>query len=124
MLEGFTGGPKVLHSLTGAVAVLALAMLATRNRRLLRRRVLGIPIGLMAHLVLDGSFTSTATFWWPFTGLEFASGQIPEWERLGLSLVLELVAVGIAVWAYRLFGLDEPARRRRFIDEGRLDLPD
>lgn len=123
VLEGFAGGPRVLHSLTGAVVALGVAMLATRGRRLLRRRVLGIPIGLMAHLVLDGSFADPSTFWWPFAGVAFADGQIPEWERLGVSLVLEVVAVGVAVWAWRLFGLDDEARRRRFVHEGRLDLP-
>ena len=57
--KGSLGGPRLLHSVVGAVAVLGIVMLATRNRRLLRRRLLGIPIGMMAHLVLDGVFTWT-----------------------------------------------------------------
>ncbi len=122
--EGLTGGPKVLHSLLGATAVLLVIMAVTRRRRLLRRRLLGLPIGMMAHLVLDGAFTVTAVFAWPFAGFAFAEGQIPEWEHLGLSLVLEVVGVAVAVWAYRLFGLDDPAARQRFLHEGRLDLPE
>lgn len=121
--ELVAGGPKVLHSLLGAVAVLAVVMLATRRRRLLRRRLLGIPIGMMAHLVLDGAFMVTDVFLWPFTGTAFADQQIPEVEHLGLSLVLEVVAIGVAVWAWRLFGLEDPAARSRFWHEGRLDLP-
>lgn len=123
VLEGLTGGPKLAHSLVGAVALLGLIMVATRRRRLLRRRLLGLPIGMMAHLVLDGAFTLTAVFWWPLTGTAFADGQIPEWDHLGLSLVLELVGVGVGVWAWRWFGLDDPTTRRRFLHEGRLDLP-
>ena len=82
-----------------------------------------MPIGMMCHLVLDGSFTRTDVFWWPFTGLAFAEGQIPEWQHLGLSLVLELVGLAVAWWAWRLFGLDRPDARDRFRREGRLDVP-
>lgn len=124
VLEGFLGGPKVLHSVAGAGLVLGVAMLATQRQRLLRRRVLGIPIGMMCHLVLDGSFTRTDVFWWPFQGLAFASGQIPEWSHLGVSLVLEAVGITVGVWAWRLFGLDDPVKRQRLVTEGRLDLPE
>jgi hypothetical protein len=123
VLEGVLGGPRLLHSMVGAVALLALVMAATTRRRVLRRRLLGIPIGVMCHLVLDGSFTRTDVFWWPVAGLAFAPGQIPELERLGLSLVLEVVGIGVAVWAWRLFGLDHPANRRRLLTDGRLHLP-
>jgi membrane-bound metal-dependent hydrolase YbcI (DUF457 family) len=124
VLEGLLGGPRVLHSIVGPALVLAVAMILTRGRRrMLRRRVLGIPIGMMCHLVLDGAFTRTDVFWWPFTGLAFAEGQIPEWEHLALSLVLEVIGIGVAVWAWRLFGLDRPEARERFLREGRLDLP-
>lgn len=124
VLEAATGGPKVLHSVVGAVVILVVVVLATQRRRLVRRKVLGIPIGLMAHLVLDGSFTRTDAFWWPVTGTSFASGQVPELDHLGLSLVLEVVGVGVAWWSYRLFRLDEAGRRERFVRTGRLDLPD
>ena len=59
----------------------------------------------------------------PFTGLAFAEGQIPEWQHVGLSLVLELVGLGVAWWAWRLFGLDRPDALERFRREGRLDVP-
>jgi hypothetical protein len=85
--------------------------------------LLGIPIGLMCHLVLDGSFTRTGSFWWPVSGTAFASGQVPEVSHLGVSLVLEVVGIGVGVWAWRLFDLSDPAKRARFRAEGRLDLP-
>ena len=65
LVEGVLGGPRLLHSVLGAVAIMALVMVATRSHRLLRRRLLGVPIGMMAHLVLDGAFTRTDVFWWP-----------------------------------------------------------
>ncbi|MFN8018887.1 MAG: hypothetical protein U0P45_12285 [Acidimicrobiales bacterium] len=123
LAEGLTGGPKVLHSLLGAVALLGIIMLATRNRRLLRRRLLGIPIGMMAHLVLDGAFAVTAIFAWPFTGLDFADGQVPELAHLARSVLLELLGIAIGVWAWRWFGLNDPDKRHRFLTDGRLDLP-
>lgn len=123
LLEALLGGPRLLHSVVGAVGIMGLVMLATRNRRLLRRRALGVPIGLMCHLVLDGSFTRTDVFWWPISGTAFASGQIPELSHWGASLVLELVGIAVAVWAYRLFDLQDPAKRQRLRDDGRLELP-
>jgi len=122
-VDALLGGPRVLHSVLGVVAVLGVVMLATRGRRLVRRRLLGLPIGLLCHLVLDGSFTTTRAFWWPAFGLDFAPGQIPELRHLGLSLVLEAAGLALGWWAWRLFGLDRPEARDRFRREGRLDAP-
>ena len=123
LVEAAFGGPRILHSLTGAVAVLAIVMLVTQGRRILRRRLLGIPIGLMCHLLLDGSFTSTQAFGWPLTSRSFAPGQIPEFSHWQVSLVLELVGIALAVWAWREFDLADPAKRERFLRDGRLDPP-
>lgn len=124
LVEVAFGGPRVLHSVVGAVGVLVLVMAVTPRRRLLRRRLLGIPIGLMAHLIFDGSFTSTEVFWWPLTGTGFVEGQVPEFEHLGRSVVLELLGIGLALWAWRLFELSDPAKRDKFRTTGRLDLPE
>lgn len=121
VLEGLTGGPRALHSVVGAVVLLGVVMAATQRRRLVRRRLLGVPIGVMAHLVLDGSFTRTDSFWWPVTGWSFASGQIPEWSHLGVSLALEVAGLAVGLWAWRFFGLDDAGRRRRFLEDGRLE---
>ena len=122
-LEAPFGGPGPLHSMVGSVLVLVLVMVATQRRRLLRRRLLGIPIGMMCHLVLDGSFMDTEIFAWPLLGWERAEGQVPELEHLGRSVFLEVVGVGLTLWAWRLFSLDDPARRERARSDGRLDLP-
>ena len=123
LVEVVFGGPRILHSVVGAVGLLGLVMLFTRHSRLLRRRLLGVPIGMMCHLVLDGSFTRTDVFWWPVSGLDFAAGQVPEISHLAVSLALEVVGIAVGVWAWRMFGLDDPVRRERFRAEGRLDLP-
>ncbi|MEZ5229357.1 MAG: hypothetical protein R2710_22670 [Acidimicrobiales bacterium] len=71
VLEVVTGRALVLHTLLGSVAALGLVMALTQQRRLVRRRWLGIPIGLMFHLVLDGTWTSKALMWWPVFGVGF-----------------------------------------------------
>lgn len=122
LLDGLFGGPRVLHSLTGAVVALVAVMLATRHRRLLRRVLLGIPIGLFIHLLLDGAWADTDTFWWPFTGWSFEGDQLPELARGGWTLVMEVVGA-VALWfGYRTFGLADPARRERFVRTGRVDV--
>lgn len=121
VVEVATGGPRVLHTLVFSVLVLGVVMLGTRNRRLLRRRLLGLPIGLFMHLVLDGAWGRTRLFWWPFFGWSFGPGGMPELDRGALSLLME-VAGGAALWfCYQRFGLEDRARRTEFWRTGRLD---
>jgi membrane-bound metal-dependent hydrolase YbcI (DUF457 family) len=115
----FGAGP--LHSLLAPTLVLGLVMLVTRNRRLVRRRWLGLPIGMYFHLVLDLAWTRTDTFWWPFLTRSFTPGAAPEVDRGVWTLLMELVAIGVGVWAYRRFGLEDPALRGRFLRTGQLD---
>ena len=114
------GRPGPLHSLVTAVAVLAAVMLATRGRRLVRRRWLGVPIGLFAHLVLSGIWADTDAFWWPLTGTALSDARPPELARGALSVVLEVVGVAMALWWVRRVGLDEPAARDAFVRTGQL----
>jgi membrane-bound metal-dependent hydrolase YbcI (DUF457 family) len=114
--------PRLLHTLVLAAAVLFAIVLFTQRERLFRRRLIGIPIVMMLHLALDGTWTRAEVFWWPFLGRSFGTAPLPELERPWLViLVLDLVGVGCLVWAYRRFGLDDPDRRRRFISTGQLD---
>lgn len=120
--EAPIGGPWVLHTLVGGVALLAVVMLATRNRRLVRRRWIGLPVGVLLHLALDGTFTRAELFWWPFLGPALGSGSVPELDRsAALIIVLELAGAAALVWAYRRFGLSDPVRRDRFVRTGHLD---
>jgi len=118
--EVVLGRPGPLHSLVTAVAVLALVMAATQGRRLLRRRLLGIPIGLLAHLVFSGSWADTDAFWWPLTGIGLSDAQPPELARGALSVLLELAGIGLGLWWIRRVGLDDRAARAEFRRTGRL----
>jgi membrane-bound metal-dependent hydrolase YbcI (DUF457 family) len=114
-------GAGPMHSLLVPTVVLAVVMLATRGRRLVRRRWLGLPIGLYLHLVLDLAWTRSETFWWPFLGVGVDRGAAFELDRGPWSAVMEVVAVVVGWWAYRRFGLDDADRRSRFVRTGQLD---
>lgn len=120
LLDGVTGGAWVLHTLLFSVVLLAVVMLATRNRRLVRRRWLGLPIGTFVHLVLDGVWTNSTVFWWPFLGTSFGGAPLPEVDRGGASLLLEVLGAAAIVYGWRRFGLDERGARQRFLATGQL----
>lgn len=114
------GEPRVLHSLTGAAAVLLLVMVGARGRRLVQRQLLGIPIGMLLHLGLDGVWADEQAFWWPFLGLDWSDERVPELARGGWSVLLEVAGLAACWWAYRRFRLDEPERRQTFLRTGRI----
>jgi hypothetical protein len=121
VFEGAVGGPWLLHTLAGCVVVFAVVVIATRGRRLAARRAVGLPIGLLLHLVLDGTWLNRSLFWWPFGGgRPLGEGRIPEFDHLGPSLALEVVGVVIAIFLVRRFELALPDRRRAFVRTGRL----
>ena len=110
-----------LHTVLAATVVLVVIMLATQGRRLVRRRWLGLPIGMFLHLVLDFSWVRATVFWWPATGLRFPDESSLVVARGVWSVILELIGIGIAAWLWSVFGLDDPGRRRRFVTTGQLD---
>jgi membrane-bound metal-dependent hydrolase YbcI (DUF457 family) len=117
--DGLTGGVWFLHTLLASIVALLIVMLATGRRRLVRRRWLGIPIGMFVHLILDGVWTDAHEFWWPLFGTSF-EGRLPEVDRGGVSFLLELVGIVAIVWGYKRFGLDSPNARARFLRTGQL----
>ena len=107
------------HSLTVTVGLLVVVMVATIGRpRLVRRRLLCVPIGAFCGLLLSGAWMETDVFWWPFTGASIP--HVDLFPAVGI-LVLEELA-GLAAWAYVVvrFGLAEPAPRAAFLRTGRL----
>lgn len=121
VVDGVLGGPKLLHSLAFSVGLLVAVMLATRGRRRLRRRLLAVPIGTFCHLLLDATWTRTATFWWPFFGTAFEGSGLPSLQRpVALLVVLEVVGALALVWCHGRFRLGEPDRRREFLRSGHL----
>lgn len=121
LLGVIPGVPPVLHPLLAPVVVMTAVMLATRNRRLVRRRWLGIPIGMFMHLVLDGTWSVTELFWWPIFGTDLPDVALPTLGRGAVGVVMEVIGLGVLGWAWKRFGLDAPARRAVFLADGRLD---
>jgi hypothetical protein len=115
------GGARVAHAVVASVVLLVVVMLATIGRRSLRRHLLALPIGTFIHLVLDGMFTDTNLFWWPFSGGHLAGARLPSVARGRWDVLFELAGLVILGWAWRRFGMAERQRRVRFWRTGRLD---
>jgi hypothetical protein len=107
------------HSIVVAVAVLAVVMVATIGRpRLLRRRLVCIPIGWLCGLVLAGAFLHDTVFLWPLLGTDVGDvGLVPP---LTLLVLGEAAGFAVCAWSAGRFGLQEPARRAAFLRDGRL----
>lgn len=120
LVEAVIGRPSILHTLLGAVVLLFGVMVTTVNRRLVRRRLLGLPIGMFLHLVLDGTWTDAQLFWWPAFGFDLPPGLPVTGRSPVLLLTLELIAIGLAVWSWRRYGLTEAANRSLFVRQGHL----
>lgn len=115
-----TGGAGVLHTLLFSLVLMVVVMLSTVGRRPVRKVLLGLPIGVMLHLVFDGSWVDNDLFWWPLGGVSFEDDRMPEAARGWWDLLLELVGLGLLIWVWRRSHLSDPAARRRFLQEGRL----
>ena len=114
------GHAKWAHSLTVAVGVLVAVMLVTAGRKPIRRLLLGLPIGMLLHLVFDGAFASTKVFWWPFSG-SWGSVRVPSAERSwALNLLMEAAGAAMLWWAWRRFGLSDRGRRQQLLRHGTL----
>jgi hypothetical protein len=114
------GNARWAHSLTVAVGALALVMIVTAGRKPIRRLLLGLPIGMLLHLVFDGAFASTKVFWWPFSG-GWGSVRVPSLERAWwLDVLMELAGAALLRWSWQRFGLADEVRRRQFLRHGTL----
>jgi hypothetical protein len=116
-----SGRAQWAHSLLVAVAVLAVVM-ATTGRRPVRRLVLGLPIGMLLHLVFDGAFANSTVFWWPFLG-DFEDNRLPSLSRGLWNVPLEVAGAIMLVWVWRRFGFTDPVRRRQFLADGTIEAP-
>ena len=111
------------HTLLFAVALLVVVMLATVGRpRLLRRRLLCLPIGVFCGLVLSGAFTNTDLFWWPFLGTSFPHD--PLLSSTWVVVVEELIGLVVCWVLVGQYDLYLPGPRRDFFRTGRLHPTD
>ncbi len=120
LVEVATGVTFVLHTLAAPVITLGVVMGATIDHRLRRRRLLGLPIGLFLHQVLDGTWSSAEYFWWPAFGFA-VEDPLPESSRHLLILIgLDMMAMMAGVWAWRRYELADPANRQHLFRTGHL----
>ncbi|MEY2426931.1 MAG: hypothetical protein QOI61_2503, partial [Actinomycetota bacterium] len=94
VFDAVVGHRALAHTLVFAVGSLAAVMLATVGRRAARRHLIAVPIGLLAHLVLDGVFTDKTLFWWPGFGAWGSAAIAPTMPWL---LVREVIGLALAV---------------------------
>ena len=107
------------HTLLASVVLLLAVMLVTIGRpRLLRRRLLCLPIGAFCGLALSAAWTNTDVFWWPFTGASLPDGALL--PAPGLVVLEELAGLAACAWIVYRFGLNDRARRDDFLRSGRL----
>lgn len=107
------------HTLLFAVVLLALVMVGTIGRpRLLRRRLLCVPIGVFCGLILAFAFTNDELFWWPFLGTSFPHDPLlPATWAVVVEELIGLVVCWALVGQYDLY---LPGPRREFFRTGRL----
>ena len=115
--DSAAGHRAAAHTLVFAVASLTLIMLATINRRGLRRHLIALPVGFLAHLVLDAVWVDKTLFWWPGFG---SWGATPIAPSAAWLIVREILGVIAAVVIVRRFGLRKAAARHEFWRTGRL----
>lgn len=119
LLEVPVGEPRLLNSLAGSASAMAVVMFAARGR-LEQRRWLGIPIGMLLHLVLTGAWADARGFWWPVLGVSWSTAELPVLGRGMANVVLEVAGAAACWWGWRQFRLDEPQRRARFARTGQV----
>ncbi|MFM7060299.1 MAG: hypothetical protein ACKOZL_03835 [Actinomycetes bacterium] len=116
------GHMAVGHTLVLGVALLAAVMVGTIGRsRLLRRRLLCVPIGFLAGLLLSGAFLHDEVFLWPFIGDGF--GSVALLPPLTLLVLAEGIGVACCGWIWSRCGLADPDCRAVFLRTGRLTDP-
>jgi membrane-bound metal-dependent hydrolase YbcI (DUF457 family) len=106
------GGVGPGHSVVIGALALTGVMLATRGRRRLRRRLLGLPLGFLLHLVLDATWAADLdVLWWPAGGFDL-QGRVPSFDRpAALLLVLEVLGILAGGWAWRAIRWSRQQRR-------------
>ncbi len=130
LLTSYSSGELWFHTLTVASLVLLGAIVFTKRRGHWRKRLVALAIGIFFHLLLDGMWTSTEAFLWPFAGFDFPPGPSPYWGGLwgrasGDPVRWVLGGVGLAYlwWVWFTAGLGDRRIRDRFLKSGQIGEP-
>ncbi len=114
------------HALVFPVLALIGVLVLTR-RGGVRKAWMGLVIGSLLHLVLDGAWSDPEAFWWPLFGWDF-----PERAASSLGPLLERTVTDPWIWAGEAVGLAylavlatrwlaTPARRAAFLRTGTIE---
>ena len=109
------------HTLLAPVGLLTIVMLSTpgRGRRLVRRRVIALPIGWLSGTALSGAFANQKVFWWPAFGGAFGKSAL--FPSLGLALAMDFAGLVAAAWCWKRCGLSDGRRRKELLYTGRVN---
>jgi hypothetical protein len=121
-----SAGRWAAHSILAVVVVAVGILVATRGER--RLSMFGLAVGWLTHLVADGMWRAPLTFLWPMFGTKFSSTprEPYSWDLLTHPFDHlstwggELIGLALLWWFWVAFGLNDPARRRLFLKDGRL----
>lgn len=92
------------------------------------RRWFILPIAALIHLALDGMWNQPVTLFWPLFSTTFPPDQTGNyWLEVlkrplenGWVLAGELAGLGMLIYLFRAFRLQNPVNRRRFLRTGDL----
>ena len=122
VVETMAGFQWLLHTLFFGVFVLSSIMLFGKGNRKIQQKLLPLPIGLLTHLILDGTWTEKEIFWWPVTGRDLMGIEASrlEFSFLPSVIILETLGIIIALWGWRKFEFHKQINRKAFIKRGHL----
>ena len=117
------------HTLLFSGVLLMVAVLITRPRSRNRRRGVAVAIGVLFHLLLDGTWVTPQLLLWPLSGWGFPTGIEGDWSGLPASLMgnparaaQEVAGFVYLVWMARRAGLSDPVRRSRLWRTGTITI--
>lgn len=119
----------IAHAVVFPVLSMAVVIAVTNRGTGLRKGLIGLVIGCLFHLVLDGAWSDPEAFWWPFFGVDFplrAESAFGPLVRRMISdpLVWAGEAVGAAYLAYLWHSyLRREGGLRGFARSGRIPMP-
>lgn len=119
-----SGRAGISQSLVMSVALLGLVMVATRRSTKRRTFWMGLPLGALLGLTLNGSWLHAEVFFWPFFGWRIPDIENPMLARGWWNLALEALGAIGCWWIWTRARLGRAEQRRQFRSSGNLDLPE
>ena len=109
-----------LNTLIFHALVLGIVMGATTNRRLVRRKWIGVPIGGMLRLIVDASWLEIDRLWWPVSSTSITDLSGSTYPIIPLGIFLDLLGLALCIWGWQRFGFADAKGRQEFARTGNL----